>query len=85
MEEKEQELKDNILRECYYNSNVYLGKESFRGFSSNESLLKKCCDELVKDGLLSQKDSVLYKITDNGCRFVTSSSYSFPSRSIARS
>jgi len=40
MEEKEQELKDNILRECYYNSNVYLGKESFRVFSSNESLLK---------------------------------------------
>ena len=85
MEEKEQELKDNILRECYYNSNVYHGKESFRVFSSNESLLKKCCDELVKDGLLSQKDSVLYKITDIGRQFVTSSSYSVPSRPIARS
>jgi len=68
MEKKE--MKDNILRNCYYQRNEYVGKETFRIFSSNESLLNECCNELVSAGYLLCKD-YNYKITQMGVDFIS--------------
>lgn len=58
-------MKDNILRNCYYKRNEYVGKETFRIFTSDESLLNECCDELVQTRYLLCKDNN-YKITELG-------------------
>ena len=58
-------LKLNILRECYYHPNMYVGKESFRLFTDNEPLLTECCSELVGAGYLLCKDCG-YLITEYG-------------------
>ena len=68
-------IKDNILRECYYHPNRGVETAELRNLLMNDGLIEECCKELIKDDYLTKLD-YSYLITPKGMEFVSTSSFS---------
>ena len=71
------DIKDNILRECYYHKDSGVEAVELRNFLINDGLIEECCEELIKDNYLKKQGS-FYFIKSEGIEFVLRSSYSRP-------